>query len=444
MRSFLKLAPLTALALLAMVGCSNTSPTAIATSSTALSSGTSSGALSSGSLSSAALSSGALGSSSSQAIQTPQWHTFNADNPKIRTVGRADISIPTRPILAWSGSQVQVAFIGTDVKIHLAANGSIFNVFVDGDTLPTSVLDLSQSSDTVHTIATGLTLGQHVVSVYKRTEAQYGDMTFSGFEILGNDALSDLPAAPAHKIEVIGNSITCGYGDLDTNKMNHFDITTEDHYFTYAAVTSRALNAELHAECYSGRGIYRSNMGDLTGNLPELFPLMSPLGDLPWNFAQWTPEVVLVNLGTNDFYQSIPDSNLFVSAAIAFIDTIHAKYPAATILMLDGPMLSDYFPTITSADLVYPYPATGTSPYYTRKVTAGDTTFVCKSQTVCKRFLNGAQAALVAHGVNAVRMSFPAQTGALGYGADWHPSMRQHAAMAKQLTTQLQTTMGWL
>ena len=41
------------------------------------------------------------------------------------------------------------------------------------------------------------------------------------------------------------------------------------------------------------------------------------------------------------------------------------------------------------------------------------------------------------------RFDFTPHDGSLGYGADWHPSMRQHEKMANELTPFLKKLMNW-
>jgi len=429
MKKSLHLLLASGLALLALQACSDNNPTAV----DALSS--------SDSLIS---SSGTQDLSSSSTTPSPTaWYTIPANHPKINVIGRYDNTVPTALVSAWSGSAWEIRFNGTSAKILLEGQGSVFNVFVDSDTVPTSVLDLSTSQATEHLLAENLSAGTHTIKVFKRTEAQYGNATFMGFQIYGDSNLVEIPAL-TRKIEFVGNSITCGYGNLDSVKEHSFDILTEDHFFTYVARSARAVNADFHSVCFSGRGVYRSNIGNMDDNLPQLFNLVSPNTGITWDFSRWTPDVVTVNLGTNDFYQGIPDSVGFVQATIQFVKDIRGHYPLAKILILDGPMLSDYYPTASEADVAsFPTnPAKGYPSDYFIKATNGTYTF--KSQTVCKRYLNAAKEALATEGeVNVARFSFPAQSASLGYGADWHPSFALHAKMAELLTGWIQTQMGW-
>lgn len=44
---------------------------------------------------------------------------------------------------------------------------------------------------------------------------------------------------------------------------------------------------------------------------------------------------------------------------------------------------------------------------------------------------------------NVYRLDFETHDGSLGYGASWHPSMKQHDVMAKQLTSYLKSITKW-
>lgn len=383
--------------------------------------------------SSANYSSSSADLTSSSSYAEPQaWVEISVDDPAIRITGRTDLSETGVASIAWSGSAFTLAFTGTAVKIHLQAYGSVFNIFIDNDTTGT-VLDLSTSNEKEHLLAEGLKPGPHVISVYKRTEAQYGSAEFRGFSVFGAGEPSALPTLATKRIEFIGNSITCGYGNLDSVKENTFDILTEDHYWTYAAVAARLVGAEERSVCFSGRGVYRNNTGSMDGTLPELFKLVRPDGP-EYAFSDWTPDLVSINLGTNDFYQSIPDSIGFVDATVAFVKAIRSHYPTAVVVILDGPMLSDYFPVASESDMAdYPITSAGYPSQYFTKTSNG---YTFKSLTVCRRFLNAAVTELTRQNIaNIYRYSFPAQTGTNGYGADWHPSRKQGIADGQRLAS---------
>ena len=63
-----------------------------------------------------------------------------------------------------------------------------------------------------------MSLGSHKVTLVKRTEAFVGNtVTFRGFVVDGQTVLpTPSPTNAPRKLEVIGDSITCGYGNVGT------------------------------------------------------------------------------------------------------------------------------------------------------------------------------------------------------------------------------------
>jgi hypothetical protein len=141
--------------------------------------------------------------------------------------------------------------------------------------------------------------------------------------------------------------------------------------------------------------------------MPELYPLVAPYGaqkTAQWDFSKWQPDIVVVNLGTNDFAVSAPDEKSYVGAVVDFIRFVRGKYSAAKIVMLDGPMLNDFWPEGV------------------------------KSRTINQKYLAEAVKILESKGIkNLFRFSFEPQNGSLGYGADWHCSERQALKNGKEL-----------
>jgi len=331
-------------------------------------------------------------------------------NPAITPLGRTLLGDSTTMQWAWSGSGARLSFQGTTVSARLQARGTVYRVLVDGK--ETKVLDLSDSSDTVHVLASGLASGSHEVVLRVRTEMSQGTSTFHGFEIDG--AALPPAAAPARRIEFYGNSITCGYGILDSVNTNSFKAITEDEGMTYAAHASDSLGAERRTVCWSGRGVFR-NLGKDTVNptIPKLFAQILPWdAQHLWDFSRWTPDAVVIDLGTNDYNPDNPDSTRFEKAFSDFVDSLHAKYPAAKVVLLDGPMFSDTYPVGTN------------------------------SLSHVRHRLDNVVAAAKARGIAASHVSLSPQ-GALGYGADWHPSRAQGRLNGKELADALRTLMGW-
>jgi lysophospholipase L1-like esterase len=133
-----------------------------------------------------------------------------------------------------------------------------------------------------------------------------------------------------------------------------------------------------------------------------------------WNFSSGIPDVVIINLGTNDFARTNPEEEGWVNAYKEFIARIRKNYPDARIYCAIGTMMSDGWPPEQKA-------LTTIRAYIARVVSD----------------LNGA-------GDSKVQViDFGTQKPDNGLGADWHPSVKTHQVMAEQLTAALKKDLGW-
>lgn len=336
-------------------------------------------------------------------------------HPEIQYSGRIDFSNKEKPSFSYPGVTIKARFEGTAVDIVLedVSNGTngnsqpennYYNVIID-DQQPI-VLKLNET-DTLYRIARNLPDTSHTIEVIKRTESSVGESCFSGFRILTGKRLLPLPDKPSRKIEFIGNSITCGYGNEGKSPHEKFKASTENNYLAFGAVTSRKLHAEYLAVCYSGIGVYR-NFGGSTGNtMPVLYDRISP-GNArkKWNFKNFSPDAIVIDLGTNDFYLgNNPDSASFVNGYHNFINTIRAKQPAAKIFCVVGPMMNGL-----SWKLIQQY----ISALVKRHTLSGDTNVYYFALTPCS-----------------------------GSGSDYHPSVAQHQAAATELSGFIKSKMNW-
>jgi lysophospholipase L1-like esterase len=276
-----------------------------------------------------------------------------------------------------------------------------FTVVVDGELQPRLE---TTSGEAVYDLATGLSAGEHVVEVYRRAEGFFGATRVVEVEI---DGTLLPPPVVGRRIEVLGDSITCGYGNEGADQYCNFSSDTENHYQTYAAIAARALDAELSAIAWSGKGVIFNYGDDTTEPLPSLFgrTIPSEAGD-DWGFG-WQPDAVVVNLGTNDFStEGDPSESEFVGAYVGLLERIRDVYPDARILCTVAPLLSQ-----AESELVMGYIQQAVDV----RVGAGD----------------GDVARIDLYVDNE------------GWGCDWHPSIATHEAMAALLESELKTAMGW-
>ncbi|MFO0631598.1 MAG: SGNH/GDSL hydrolase family protein [Nannocystaceae bacterium] len=332
-----------------------------------------------------------LGDSSSSETGEPA-------EPAVHWVGRTDTSDPTRTRVGWSGAGLVVRFSGTGASVRMDDPAQFWTVVLDGAVQPRLQ---TQPGEQDYVLATGLAAGEHVVELYRRTEGSFGATS-----ILAVDLEGELLAPPpvTRRIEIIGDSITCGYGDEGVSPCS-FSADTENHYLTYGAVAARAVGAELHTIAWSGKGVIYNYGDDTFEPMPQLYDRTLASEGTSWDYS-WQPDAVLVNLGTNDFStDNDPSQQQFVDAYLAFAAHLREVNPDAFILLLSPSLFGD------EATMVDGY----LQQVVDGRMGAGDTAIAWANINV------------------------PWE----GSGCDGHPNVATHMGMADQLVAQLQSHLGW-
>lgn len=336
---------------------------------------------------------------------TPTITPTPTGSPSVLLIGRFDMSDPAGPKAAWSASTIKARFTGTEVKANIKSAGdNWFNIIIDG-TVKTPV-NINQNTAMPVTLASGLASGTtHTIELVKRTECNQNEFQFLGFTFTGG-SLQTPPAASARRIEFIGDSITCGYGNEGTDRYQSFTTKNENVYLAYGCITARNLNADQFTIAWSGKGVLQNYGGDKNDLFPVVYPRMYPWVSTPtWDYTKWIPQVVVINLGTNDWSTTAPDKTAFTTAYTNFVRTVRSRYASATIYCALGPMLN------------------------------GD------GLNNCRDGIKSAISQLADAKIKFIE--FPPQQEANGYGEDWHPSLKTHQLMADQLTQQIKADMGW-
>ncbi len=341
--------------------------------------------------------------------QKEKTESVKSGNDLIEYTGRIDFTDRHAPEFSYSGVSIRASFSGKSVSAIMDDDQgqNYYNVILDGRVV--STIHVTKGKNLYH-LAEGLKDSIHEIELFKRTELTFGKTTFYGFVVDEGKPLVPISNHRNLFFEFIGNSITCGYGNEGANG-EKFSAETENHYLTYAAITSRNFNARHMAVCRSGIGVYRNYNGPETGSsdcMANLYTRTFLYDENPkYDFAK-QPDLVFINLGTNDFSTTGGDSALYVDNYFRLIDIIQAKYNHPEIVCLLGPMMSG---KILSKVRDY-------------------LTFV--AETANKKGRGK---------VNFFEMS--AQTGDLGIGADYHPTVAQHVKNAAELTNYIQQLKGW-
>ena len=339
----------------------------------------------------------------------------------IQYTGRISFTHPERPAWNYPGVQIIAAFEGTSLRMMAKPKSGYFMAQID-QAAPFKVAFRSES-DSVVTLATALPDGRHTVRLMYILEGYELYPEFWGFVLDEGKALAEAPALPDRKIEFIGNSITCGYGNEGTDRNEHFDYATENHYYSYASIVARTLEAQHWVVARSGIGAYRNYGEAKTGSprscMPVQYEYTGYAYDLrlrdeasflreKWDFSRYQPDVVCINLGTNDLSTNNYDVTLLKQGYQKLLQLVRAHNPKAKIVFLCGSMLNG------------------------------------KELAIAKQLLDEVKTEANKAGDKEVyRFDFTPQAGDLGYGNDWHPSLLQHEKMAAELAAYLRALMHW-
>lgn len=255
------------------------------------------------------------------------------DNPNLIYTGRFDFSDSAKPVFMYSGCAIGVDFTGSSIAMYLKDDSlrNFFNVVLD-DSIFVLRTDRSDSS---YLLAKGLENKLHHLKVWRRTEWHGGNSTFLGF-MVDSGASVKKPQIQERKLEFIGNSYTCGYGNEGTAPTDNFKYETENNYMTYGAITARALNAQYLAVCRSGIGIIQGYGGSKGFTMPRFYDEVTLDTLKRWNFNSYIPDAVVIVLGGNDLSVKL-DTAAFVKAYVRFVQRIRIYYPESQIVCVAGP-----------------------------------------------------------------------------------------------------------
>jgi lysophospholipase L1-like esterase len=289
-----------------------------------------------------------------------------------------------------------------------------FQPVLDGK--PAQRFEVRSGADRTIMLGSGLSAGDHLVELYRETEGMYGISTFLGFAA---GALRGAPASNGRLIEVVGDSISAGYGNLGSephpnwvaNPACGWTAANSAWYLTYAAIAGHELDAEVSTIAHSGWGMYRDLGGSTSGVLASVYDnTLGTNGTPQWSFEA-KPSAVVVNLGTNDWSKGDPGT-AYETAYLGFVQRVRIHYPDAWLFLTIGSML-------------------GQAPL----------------DQVDKRLQTIVAARSAAGDDKLATFDLGMQDfgpdGSVATGCDWHPNVADHQRMAAILKQQLASKLGW-
>ena len=366
-------------------------------------------------------------------------NVVKANDSHIQYMGRVSFTPEGNASFNFPGTTLFARFQGTSLKMICRPKTGYFMAQVD-DCEPFKV-GFNAERDSVVTIAAALPKGEHQVKLMYVIEGLFRTPEFRGFVLDKGCSLVKSPDLPERKIEFIGNSITCGYGVESIEMTDPFEDETENHWLTYANIVSDSLNAQHTSISRSGIGVYRNYDGPKAGsaeNMPWQYEYtLFNKHDEKWDFSKYQPQLVCINLGTNDLSTNNYDITLYEKNYRMFLTTVRTKYPNAKIVLITGPMLGEKESTEQRAVLDRICKDANKNGFTLQNLIANAAQQTAKGTGKKKQ-------KKVKLGDNFVyRFDFSFQKGDLGYGASWHPSKLQHQKMAGELLPFLRKLMKW-
>ena len=345
--------------------------------------------------------------------------TYKATAENVKLLGRTYFS-EDKLYCALSGSGAEFTFNGTKCTVNVNGDSNAMNasaadnqarvgIYVNGERVIDDMVDNLRESYDVFESDTPQDV---TVSIVKLSESPMSTISIGDIKVTGS-VIKPTPDKDIF-IEFVGDSITCGYGADDPVKENHFSTKTEDVTKAYAYKTAQALDADYSMVSFSGYGIisgYSNNDKKVSNQtVPQYYTKLgfswSPNGsfvpaNIDWDFSGRQPDVVVINLGTNDdsYTKSETDrQEEYAAEYVNFIKTIREKNPDAKILCTLGVM----------GDRLFEYVQKAADDYAAE---TGDK--------------------------NVYTMKFDVQSPDDGYSADWHPSITTHDKAAAKLSEEI-------
>ena len=229
------------------------------------------------------------------------------NNPNILVEGR---TINKNNVLhfCYPGTAFTIKFDGSgSLSAKLKANAGYYAVSVDGGGF--KKFSTHGYDDGIREFELAkCAAGEHTVKLMLVTEAYQVFPEFHGF-VLGSGAkVLKVDTKKRPKIEFIGNSITCGYGNEAQSENDHFADSTSNFAKSFAGITIKNLNAISMVVARSGIGIYKNYGDTIIGSrwpMPRVYE-NALINDTTtkWDFSSYKPDVVVIGLGTNDLSEN--------------------------------------------------------------------------------------------------------------------------------------------
>lgn len=260
--------------------------------------------------------------------------TILPTNENITYIGRFLKEESGAVSFSWSSSKIAFDTTSTEIYLELESTDEpiYYNVFIDGE----KATDFKvENGKHIVTIDLEEVVKRRSILIERRVElfpgtAKIHKLYLNNGEILPYSNLKD------RYIEFVGDSLTCGYGIHSKSADEPFSPATEDSSEAHAATAAKLLDSDYSLISFSGKGVYRDYGMSTVEPMGFYYPLITRYPKREWGFSGRKPDLVVINLGTNDFGQGIPPKEDFIKAYLNLINDINRLNGGIKILLVCG------------------------------------------------------------------------------------------------------------
>ena len=311
--------------------------------------------------------------------------TYAPTSENVKALGRTMLTDDDMLWLAFSGSGAEFTFNGTKAEVVIAGddnaekpgnedNQARIAIYVNGERVVDDMIDHAEET---YTVFESETPAECDVKIVKLSETANSTCAVKSITVDAEEGIK--PAEKKeHFIEFVGDSITCGYGIISG----------------YSDGKKKVAEQQLPK--------YYDKLGNSYGTFGG-----KRVSGQAWDFTGYTPDAIVVNLGTNDAsYTKNKEDRVqdYVDSYVEFLKKLRTNNPDAQIFCTLGIMGQDLYPAVEQAVQNY----TGET---------GDT--------------------------KVTAMAFDIQSQSDGYAADWHPTEATHEKASEKLVSEIKSVMGW-
>ncbi|MBQ8881993.1 MAG: Ig-like domain-containing protein [Clostridia bacterium] len=221
-------------------------------------------------------------------VSATEINAFNEDY--INIYGRTYLT-DNKLTLEHVSNGVEVAILGNQLSLNATVTASLYvRIYIDG--VEQDRINFTPSVSN-YLVATNITNDYHTIRIVKTSENFVGKIYIESF-VAPAFAIAKQPAGP--RIEFIGDSITAGYGALQSG--SSWSDVGSDGTQSYSYQTAKRLNATY--SIIARQGICVKKLMWTNYNMYDNFyPYVSKDNQTAYSF-NFNPDVVVLALGTND------------------------------------------------------------------------------------------------------------------------------------------------